>query len=115
MKWMMRKIRGIGSWIAHLPLVAKVILAAVLVVVVFGGSFGSYRMYDYTQNDPEFCRSCHTMETCLEQMVNQRAQQGRVPQLPRGKPDRRRAAGHELSDGEAGPQHESRGGHGQGL
>ena len=52
MKWIIGKIKGIGSWIAHLPLVAKIILAVVLVAVLFGGSFGSYKMYDYTQNDP---------------------------------------------------------------
>ena len=66
MKWIIRKIRGIGSWISHLPLVAKVIFAAVLIVVLFGGSYGSYRMYNYTQNDPEFCRSCHTMDVAWD-------------------------------------------------
>lgn len=63
MKWIYRKIRGIGSWFSHLSMTAKVIVSAVLLALIFAGSFGSYRMYDYTQNDPEFCRTCHTMET----------------------------------------------------
>lgn len=38
--------------------------AAVLGVAVFvlTGMYGSYRVYSYTQDDPVFCRSCHTME-----------------------------------------------------
>jgi len=70
MRWIIRKIKGIGSWIAHLPVVAKVLLGALVVIVVFGGSYGSYRMYDYTQNDPDFCRSCHTMETAWNKWAN---------------------------------------------
>ncbi|MHB8858898.1 MAG: NapC/NirT family cytochrome c [Thermoleophilia bacterium] len=70
MRWLVRKIKGIGSWIAHLPVVAKVVLGTLLVVVIFGGSYGSYRMYDYTQNDPEFCRSCHTMEVAWTKWSN---------------------------------------------
>jgi hypothetical protein len=62
MKWITDKIRKVAQWIMHLPMVVKVGLGAVLVVLIFGGSYASYRIYDYTQNDPEFCRSCHTME-----------------------------------------------------
>ena len=63
MGWLINKIRGVGRRIANLPITAKVVLGGILIVVIFGGSYGSYRMYDYTQNDPSFCRSCHTMET----------------------------------------------------
>ncbi len=32
------------------------------VAFVFFGAYQSYNVYSYTQNDPTFCRSCHTME-----------------------------------------------------
>lgn len=70
MKWIINKIKRLGSRIANLPVAAKVILGVVLVVLIFGGSYGSYRMYDYTQNDPSFCRSCHTMETAWTKWQN---------------------------------------------
>lgn len=31
-------------------------------IVVFAALFGSYKVYHYTANDQNFCRSCHTME-----------------------------------------------------
>jgi nitrate/TMAO reductase-like tetraheme cytochrome c subunit len=66
MRWLFRKIKGMGSWVTHLPVAIKVALGAVMLILVFGGSYGSYRIYSYTQNDPDFCRSCHTMETAWE-------------------------------------------------
>lgn len=63
MKWILGKVRRLGNRIANLPVAAKVILGVVLIVLIFGGSYGSYRMYAYTQHDPSFCRACHTMET----------------------------------------------------
>lgn len=70
MKWIVRKIKGLGSWITHLPVVAKIILGIVVLLVLFGGSFGSYKMYDYTQNDPEFCRDCHTMNVAWDKWAS---------------------------------------------
>ncbi len=63
MKWIIAKFKQLVGWLARLPVVVKVAIGVVLVVLIFGGSYASYRIYDYTQNDPEFCRSCHTMET----------------------------------------------------
>ncbi|MBE0429896.1 MAG: cytochrome c3 family protein [Thermoleophilia bacterium] len=63
MKWLRNKIGSVGNRIVNLPVAAKVVLGVVLLVTIFGGSYGSYRMYNYTQHDPSFCRSCHTMET----------------------------------------------------
>jgi nitrate/TMAO reductase-like tetraheme cytochrome c subunit len=62
MKWLAAKIRQIFNWLLRLPIAVKLGLGAVLLILIFGGSYASYRIYDYTQNDPEFCRSCHTME-----------------------------------------------------
>lgn len=38
------------------------ILLGVLVLIVIGFSLGGYRVYDYVENDPTFCGSCHIME-----------------------------------------------------
>lgn len=38
------------------------VLLALSGIVVFAALFGSYKAYDYTANDPNFCRSCHLME-----------------------------------------------------
>lgn len=70
MKWVVNKLRRLGSLILNLPVTAKVVLGAIIVVLIFGGSYGSYRMYDYTQNDPSFCRSCHTMEVAWNKWQN---------------------------------------------
>lgn len=63
MKWIIAKIKKFIGWLGRLPALVKVGIGVVLVVLIFGGSYASYQIYDYTQNDPEFCRSCHTMET----------------------------------------------------
>jgi nitrate/TMAO reductase-like tetraheme cytochrome c subunit len=34
----------------------------VFLVLIGGLAFGSYRLYEYTENNPNFCRSCHLME-----------------------------------------------------
>lgn len=39
------------------------ILLGVLILAVIGFSLGGYRFYDYIENDPSFCGSCHIMET----------------------------------------------------
>jgi nitrate/TMAO reductase-like tetraheme cytochrome c subunit len=31
--------------------------------IVLGGGFAALKTYDYVENDPRFCRSCHLMET----------------------------------------------------
>jgi len=60
-KWIVSKFKQLGGWIGRLPVALKVVLGVSLLVFVFGGTYGSYRIYNYTQHDPEFCRSCHTM------------------------------------------------------
>ncbi len=66
MKRLVDWLKALATRAMRLPMPLKAALAAVLVVVIFGGSFASYRIYDYTQNDPSFCRSCHTMEKAWE-------------------------------------------------
>jgi len=42
---------------------AKATILIVVLVVIIGGSIIAYKVYDYTQNDPTFCVSCHIMDT----------------------------------------------------
>ncbi|MDP2935211.1 MAG: NapC/NirT family cytochrome c [Dehalococcoidia bacterium] len=59
----------IGSAVAgwrSLPLLVRAATLAVAVVVVVSIGYGSLQVYSYTQNDPNFCRSCHTMETAWQ-------------------------------------------------
>lgn len=32
-------------------------------ILALGAALGGYRLYDYVENDPRFCASCHIMET----------------------------------------------------
>ena len=59
-------VAGIPSAWGRLPLPARgsAMFGAVLVVGVLG--YGSVQVFSYSQNDPNFCRSCHTMEKAWE-------------------------------------------------
>lgn len=41
---------------------AKMIVAAVLVVVVVGGAFVGWKLWDFKENNPKFCVGCHLMD-----------------------------------------------------
>lgn len=70
MGFVLSLIRGIAAILWSLP--RAVALAIVLVAVLFiaFGAYGSYRVYSYTQDDPTFCRSCHTMEKAWNKWAN---------------------------------------------
>ncbi|MBF8267201.1 MAG: hypothetical protein HW388_709 [Dehalococcoidia bacterium] len=56
------KIRSFVTWVRRLP--KKIIIPAVLLLLVLV-SFGTYKAisaYSYMEDDPNFCRACHTME-----------------------------------------------------
>lgn len=42
-----------------------IILAAVVILVI-AAILGGYRFYDYVENDPRFCGSCHIMQTAWQ-------------------------------------------------
>jgi len=56
------KIGLARRWMSSLPPVFAIGLLLVIAVFALTGMYGSYRLYSYTQDDPVFCRSCHTME-----------------------------------------------------
>lgn len=47
---------------AHrVPVAAKAIIAILILVSITGASITAYTTYNFTQNDPSFCNSCHIM------------------------------------------------------
>jgi nitrate/TMAO reductase-like tetraheme cytochrome c subunit len=55
----------LDKWKA-IPIVLRRVILAVVGVVLITAAYGSYQVYSYTQNDPNFCRSCHTMESAWQ-------------------------------------------------
>ena len=61
-RWIFARVRNVIGRVNGLPPGLKVGLIVVVLAVVSVGAYGGGRFYDYSQNDPSFCRSCHTME-----------------------------------------------------
>lgn len=56
------------KWLkAGVPLKAKMIIAVLSLIIITGGGLVSYRFYDFTQNNPKFCVSCHLMQEAFDQ------------------------------------------------
>lgn len=45
-----------------MPLKGKIIIAVLLLSIMVGGGFVAFEFYDFTQNNPKFCVSCHLMQ-----------------------------------------------------
>src|SRR5574337_116692 len=59
-------LREKASWIAErfkepIPLKAKLLIIALILIILSGGGFVAYKFYDFTQNNPKFCVGCHLM------------------------------------------------------
>ncbi|MCL5961041.1 MAG: cytochrome c3 family protein [Chloroflexi bacterium] len=61
MENVLAKLKAFARAVHHLPRGVKVGILAVLVVVAASAIYGMTQVYSYTQDDPTFCRSCHTM------------------------------------------------------
>jgi len=48
------------------PVGAKVIIAVLIIMSIIGASFTAFTTYNFTQNNPNFCKSCHIMEPAFE-------------------------------------------------
>jgi nitrate reductase cytochrome c-type subunit len=54
-------------WIKEgVPLKGKIIIAILLLFIIIGSSIVAFKFYDFTQNNPKFCVSCHLMEPAFE-------------------------------------------------
>jgi hypothetical protein len=49
-----------------LSLKAKLIIAVLSLVIVVGGGVIAFKFYDFTQNNPKFCVSCHLMQPAFD-------------------------------------------------
>ncbi len=56
-------LRTLRAWALGLPTVWIVLVAAGVVIGIAVVAYGGFTVYDYTMNNPAFCRSCHIMET----------------------------------------------------
>lgn len=45
-----------------MPLKGKIIIAVLALIILIGGGYIAFRFYDFTQNNPKFCISCHLMK-----------------------------------------------------
>ncbi len=49
-----------------MPLKGKIIIAVLLLIIFTGGGIVAFKFYDFTQNNPRFCLSCHLMKPAFE-------------------------------------------------
>lgn len=56
-------LHRVRVWLARLPRVWLAVLGGVVFIAAAVAAYGGYSAYDYTMNEPKFCRSCHIMET----------------------------------------------------
>jgi len=50
-----------------MPLKGKVIIAVLMLCILVGGGIGAFKLYDFTQNNPKFCVSCHLMQPAFDE------------------------------------------------
>jgi nitrate/TMAO reductase-like tetraheme cytochrome c subunit len=79
MKWFREKLtRFIERLKEPISLKAKMLITALILIIVGGGGYISYRFYDFTQNNPKFCVGCHLMQPAYDSW-SQRAQGAQLP------------------------------------
>ncbi|MDH4231072.1 MAG: cytochrome c3 family protein [Nitrospirota bacterium] len=49
-----------------MPLKGKVIIAVLFLAILVGGGFVAFKFFDFTQNNPKFCVSCHLMQPAYD-------------------------------------------------
>ncbi|MBI4822773.1 MAG: cytochrome c3 family protein [Nitrospirae bacterium] len=64
-KWL-RRIGSFKGLISDIPFRGKLVIALLLVIILAGAGFGAFKFYDFTQNNPRFCLSCHLMEPAFK-------------------------------------------------
>ena len=65
--WIREKITQVTERLKEpISLKAKILIVALILVIVSGSGYGSYRFYDFSQNNPKFCVGCHLMQPAFE-------------------------------------------------
>jgi nitrate/TMAO reductase-like tetraheme cytochrome c subunit len=59
-------VRGLVSFLLSLPRPLAIAIAVVVVAFIGTGAYGAYAVYNYTENNPNFCRSCHIMDNAWD-------------------------------------------------
>jgi len=55
------------QWLKEgIPLKGKIIIALLMLVIMIGGGVVAFKFYDFTQNNPKFCVSCHLMKPAFD-------------------------------------------------
>lgn len=55
------------KWLREgMPLKGKIIIAVLLLCMMVGGGIVAFKFYDFTQNNPKFCVSCHLMQPAYD-------------------------------------------------
>ena len=55
------------KWLKEgMPLKGKIIIAVLLLAIFIGGGVVAFKFYDFTQNNPKFCVSCHLMQPAFD-------------------------------------------------
>ncbi len=65
--WLREKAAQISERLKKpIPLQAKLLILAVIGIFLFGSGYTAYKVYDYTQNNPNFCVGCHLMQPAFD-------------------------------------------------
>jgi cytochrome c nitrite reductase small subunit len=65
--WMQEKAAKVVERLKQpISLKAKILILTGVVVVLGGSGYTGYRVYDYTQNNPNFCVGCHLMQQAYQ-------------------------------------------------
>ncbi|MBI2853165.1 MAG: hypothetical protein HYX84_08750 [Chloroflexi bacterium] len=62
MRWLAAQASRLWRWLGRIPKGVLFSAAIALVAIIVFSGFQFFRFYNYTQEDPNFCRSCHLME-----------------------------------------------------
>jgi len=46
----------------QMPAFGKILIPTLVLIIILGGGYMSFRFYDFTENNPKFCVSCHLMQ-----------------------------------------------------
>ena len=61
MRWLTSRVKRFWRWALGLPRMVSIPATVILVAGIAFGAFRFVLFWDYMQDDPEFCQSCHIM------------------------------------------------------
>jgi predicted CXXCH cytochrome family protein len=59
-------MKGLRWMHEGIPLKGKIIIAVLFLALMVGGGVVAFKFYDFTQNNPKFCISCHLMKPAYD-------------------------------------------------